>query len=410
MTYSVNEFGTLTTKFPSWSELESYLTSPDGGSFRVVGEGRYRIVRYVKGISDLRVPHGKWMRSVIWDTEENLPVCVAPPKAEKGEFTGELSQPALVQDFLDGMMINVFRSVHAPSELQIATRTQIGATGHFYSKKSFAQLFEEALAAMRMTKEDLLSLLATPTEMVPNIFASLILQHPEHRVVARCRSPHLWVVHTGAVQDNGCVTLNEECTHWPFKLQIPTHRIPAGTSVGTFFSDLCTTNGWFYQGLTVKDGFGKRWRLRNPTYLYLRALRGSEATAVERFLRLRSESKISEYLKHYSEDRPEFWTLEQKLRICTDQVYQGYCDVHKAREKKLEDLPWEIRPCVFKLHSLYLEQLRPKQEKVLKKHAVELVNNLPLYEQKRLLTPPLQGGLVRAAAALAASATSTVTP
>jgi hypothetical protein len=60
--------------------------------------------------------------------------------------------------------------------------------------------------------------------------------------------------------------------------------------------------------------------------------------------------------------------------------------VHKSHEKKLEDIPWAIRPCVFKLHSHYLEHLRPNNEKVYMKHAVELVNNLALYEQKRLLT------------------------
>ena len=408
MAFTTNEFAALHKQFPLWSQLESYLTSPDGGSFRVAGEGRYRVIRYVKGISDLRVPHGKWMRSVIWDTQTNLPVCVAPPKAEPGDLpTGMAVSTLQVQDFLDGMMINVYRTVENPSSLQIATRTQLGATGRFYSQKSFAELFDEALVAMRMTKDDILSLLATPTEMVPYHFASLILQHPEHRVVARCRSPHLWVVHTGAVHDGGEVSLNQDCTHWPFKLQLPSHRIPEGTSLEAFFSDLCATNGWFYQGLTLKDASGKRWRLRNPTYLYLRALRGSEATSVERFLRLRSESKISEYLKHYSEERQIFWDLEQKLRSVTEQVYAGYCEVHKAHEKKLEDLPWEIRPCVFKLHSLYLEQLRPNQEKLFKKHAVELVNNLPLYEQKRLLAPPPKGGLVLAAAALATAATQT---
>jgi hypothetical protein len=125
--------------------------------------------------------------------------------------------------------------------------------------------------------------------------------------------------------------------------------------------------------------------MRNPKYLYLRSLRGSEATSVERFLRLRSEGKVTEYLKHYTEDRQHFWDLEQALRKATQDVFASYCAVHKSHEKKLEDLPWAIKPCVFKLHSHYLEHLRPNNEKVYMKHVVELVNNLALYEQKRLL-------------------------
>jgi hypothetical protein len=138
---------------------------------------------------------------------------------------------------------------------------------------------------------------------------------------------------------------------------------------------------------------------------------------LERFLRLRAESKVSEYLKHYFEDREEFFQLEQTLRTKTREVFESYCQVHKSHEKKLEDLPWAVKPCVFKLHSHYLEHLRPNNEKVYMKHAVDLVNNLALYEQKRLLTAvgpatgPVAGavaagGLVAAAEALVALATS----
>ena len=97
--------------------------------------------------------------------------------------------------------------------------------------------------------------------------------------------------------------------------------------------------------------------------------------------------KVTEYLKHYTEDRQQFWDFEQALRKATQDIFQAYCDVHKSHEKKLEDVPWSMRPCVFKLHSHFLEHLKPRSEKVYMKHVVELVNNLALYEQKRLLVP-----------------------
>lgn len=395
MTYNVNTFRELLVSYPSWESFQAFLTSPEGGQIRCVGEGRYRVLRYVKGVSDLKSQHGKWMRSLIWDTEQHLPVCLAPPKAEKGEIpTGETVSYPLVQTFLDGTMINVFRTYSDPNTLQIATRTQIGAGGKFYTEKTFAQMFDEALQCMGSSRQHLLNLLANPTEMVPAIFASFVLQHPDHRVVSRCGAPHLWVVHIGAVHDDGLVSLNEDPEHWPLRWRIPSF-LPETTadlfksdeSLGIFFSDISNERGWFFQGMTVKDGKGNRWRLRNANYLYLRSLRGSEATSIERFLRLRSESKVTEYLKHYSEDRQAFWDFEQALRKATQDVFNAYCSIHKSHEKKLEDVPWAIRPCVFKLHSHYLEHLRPNNEKVYMKHAVELVNNLALYEQKRLLAP-----------------------
>lgn len=370
MSYSISIFSELRKSYPTWEALQTYLTSPEGGQIRSVGEGRYRILRYTKGISDLTA--SQWMRSVIWDTERHIPVCVAPPKAEKGE-TGE--NISFIQDFLDGIMINVFHTPSEPNVLQIATRTQLGAGGKFYSEKTFADMFDEACKTMRVTKDDILKLVPADG------FASLLLQHPEHRVVARCRNPHLWIIHSGSVDDNGVVNIDEVCSGWPAGFQLPIEQIqPSG------FADLCEQKGWFFQGCTFKDGKGKRWRMRNPNYLYLRALRGSESTSVDRFLRLRAESKVSEYLKHYSEDRQTFWDYEQTLRSKTQEVFQGYCDVHKAHSKKLDELEWCIRPCVFKLHAHYLEHLRPNNEKVYIKHAVELINNLPVFEQKRLLT------------------------
>jgi hypothetical protein len=384
MNYKLDIFRDLLVSYPTWESLQGFLGTPEGGNIRCVGEGRYRILRYAKGTSDLKTPYGKWMRSVIWDTEAHLPVSVAPPKAENGDVvTGEGVSYPLVQHFLDGIMINVFRTHAEPTTLQIATRTQLGASGKFYSEKTFAQMFEDALKAMGSSRQEILSRLAEPTEMVPNHFASFVLQHPEHRVVARCSSPRLFLVHTGAVHDDGSVSLNENPEHWPSNWRLPVATSEAVLS--TFFSDMCTQQGWFFQGLTMKDGKGNRWRMRNPKYLYLRSLRGSEATRAERFLRLRSENKVSEYLKHYAEDRQPFWDLEQALRKATQDVFAAYCSVHKSHEKKLEDLPWAIKPCVFKLHSHYLEHLRPNNEKVYMKHVVELVNNLALYEQKRLL-------------------------
>lgn len=400
--YTVSCFQTLIQSYPTWPELETFLISPEGGSFRISGEGRWKVIRYVKQAAELKQP---WMRSVIWDTQEHLPVCVAPPKAEKGDPTGEGKDYPLIQTFLDGVMVNAFRSFANPSQITFATRSQIGAGGRFYSEKTFEQMIEEALQAMGYTRADLLRFLAQPTEMVPNHFVSFVLQHPEHRVVARCRSPHLWVVHTGCVHDSGLVSVNEEPMHWPSRFQIP-GVYPGTSSLADFFAEQCSEKGWFFQGLVLKDGKGKRWRMRNPTYTYLRMLRGSEATALDRFLRLRAEKKISEYLKHYNEDRQIFWDLEQKLRDATDRVYQGYCDVHKARQKTLKDLPWSIQPCVFKLHSLYLEQLRPSDGKILKSHTVDLVNSLAVYEQKRLLLASEKpaSGLLAAAAALSQAA------
>lgn len=392
MSYTVPVFQTLKQKYATVNELETYLTSPDGGQMRVVNAGtRYKIFRYVKGVSDLKVETTRWFRSVIWDVETHMPVCVAPPKAEATEpSTGDGSSFALVQDFLDGTMINVFHSHTNPNVLEVATRTQLGAGGTFYSQKTFKQMFEEAVVASGYTEQDILNMLPAVSENNPYSFGSFLLQHPEHRVVTRSRSPRIWCVHIGSVSVDGTLRITEDLTgsSVPSKLYIPSYPVTGFRSqadLDSFFKGLVDGKGWFWQGLVLKDGKGHRWRMRNPNYTYLRGLRGSEATSEERFLRLRSERKIMEYLKHYTEERQAFSVLEGKLRNATSDIFQSYCSVHKSHEKKLADLSKPIQPFVFRLHAHFLEHLKPQGETVKMKDAVELVNNSALFEQKRLI-------------------------
>ena len=187
MSYNLSVFHTLGEKYPTFAELETYLRSPECGQLRSVstiasGSSPLVIFRSVKGVSDAKQEHVKWFRSVIWDTVTNRPVCVAPPKADTTPVpTGESSKLALIQDFLDGTMINVFRTFAEPDRLQIATRTSLGANGKFYGASSFEQMFNDALAVAGLNREKLCSLLPSPTEDKPSVFASFVLQHPEHR-------------------------------------------------------------------------------------------------------------------------------------------------------------------------------------------------------------------------------------
>lgn len=395
MSYSVSVFSELRSKFNTFSELQTYLTSADGGNLRIVnGDDRFKIIRYVKGTSDLKLPHTRWFRSVVWDVMANVPVCVAPPKAEStAPPTGEASQFLMIQDFLEGTMINVFRHASNPDKLVVTTRTQLGATGSFYSKKSFYEMFVNALAAQGMTEAAVAQKLPAVSEETPSSFASFLLMHPEHRVVRGCMRPSVDCIHVGTVHADGRVDMKENPQEFPFPIghefiQYPVTGFRSDADLESFFRTYCKTQPWYWQGLVLKDGQGHRWRMRNPNYLYLRELRGGEATAVERFLRVRSQRKVMEYLKHYREERKEFGALEGALRLATQAVFDAYKSVHKAHEKKLADINKSIQPFVFRLHAHYLEHLKPQGETVRMKDAIELVNNSALYEQKRLIAAP----------------------
>lgn len=391
MKYTVNTFQTLLSNHPN-ATLD-YLASQDGGNFRVIGSDRYRVVRYDKKATDMSAALAKWMRSTVWDSVANLPMCVSPPKAEKGDIPPSDSTPLVVQDFVDGTMINVV--VPVEGDAFIASRSQIGASGNFYSQRSFAELFTEALKEQGMTlpgKDVFKTVFGTATN-VHSYFVSFVLQHPEHRIVSRVSAPTLYAISMGYVSKNGAVTIEEITPESSVFSNLAVKSYPVtgfktDADSASFMASLQKNKGWFWQGLTFKSKDGSRWRMRNSNYMTLRALRGSEALPLDRWLRLRSNGLVMEYLKHYSEERQTFWNFEQKFRALTNEVYNGYVDVHKAHTKKLTDFPKNISPCIFRLHAHYLEHLKPAGESVKIRDCIDLINNMSLLDQRRLMTPP----------------------
>uniref|UniRef100_A0A6C0JUU3 T4 RNA ligase 1-like N-terminal domain-containing protein n=1 Tax=viral metagenome TaxID=1070528 RepID=A0A6C0JUU3_9ZZZZ len=397
MSVVLNHFESLRERYPTWAELKVFLTSPEGGALRVIesesGEP-YAIIRYVKGESRFNVPGTGLFRSVAWDTVNNRPVCMAPAKANEGSPPLNVNFVS-IQDFLDGVMIQAFVTAEEPTVLRIRSRTKMGANNGFYSSKTFNEMFVECLAAtpVRTTDTLLMHLRETMSEMnATSAFASFVLQHPEHRIVEKLHSPDLNIVHVGTVNATGAVVLCEHSSEWlpPLRrLQIPSYPVKmfhTDEDIQSLMRRTAVQNGFRWQGLVFKDGVGGRWRMRSPGYMLLRTLRGAEAGPVDRFLRLRREGKVTDYLKHYSDERKEFWVYETNLRQRTEDALMAYVAVHKAHTLKFAALPVEYKPVVHLLHVEYLNNLRAQKETVKLSHVIRVVNSLKEFEQRRLLS------------------------
>jgi hypothetical protein len=388
---SVNIFQSWANQYPSWEALKNYLTSEDVGvSIREFTDApSYAILRYVKGKTNFEShPELVWARSVVWNKDTHRPVCVAPRKANQG--LPPLNTKLSVETFVDGVMVNVFatRSVSGDISFHTTTRSQLNADGFFYSSKSFLVLFMEALKQRNIhSVNELFHKDILPSEEVPSVFLSFVLQHPEHRVVERVRTPVAYLVQHGGVRADGSVEFYPKhpvLSGW-YLSELINREFPTEKDIYQYLREQAYQRGWTWQGLVFKDEEGNRWRLRTSTYSLLRSLRGSEASPELRFLRLRSEGKMSDYLKHYHEDRQVFWNFEQKLRKETRAAYDAYIDVHKAHAKKLGDLENPIRTAVYLLHSHYLKDLRPQNQSVVLATAIELINSMPHWQQAQFL-------------------------
>lgn len=390
MNIPITYFKELKDTNATWDALKDSLVS-NGLRLITSSEVPFVVARYAKESSNNVV--NPLFRSVIFDSTTNTVVSFAPQKAFEG--APPVNTPfTQVEDFVDGCMLQVFMTTNDPNTIHLATRTQIGAMNAFYSKKTFAQLFEECLAMTPIrTMEALKNIMSAQLTAFGaySVFASFVIQHPEHRVVYKYKTPDLSMVHFGWTAIDGTVNLQEDSQSWDpqlKRLQIP--RYP----VESFASDEeCTAlmrrtavqNGFCWQGLVFKDGKGNRWRTRSTSYIMLRGLRGAEATSVERFLRLRKAGKVVDYLKHYSEERDDFWQLETTLRARTNDILRAYEAFAKMHSVSFTELPSAYKPGVHMLHALYLNTLRLEKVPVRLANVISIVNSMKTFEQRRLI-------------------------
>jgi hypothetical protein len=109
----------------------------------------------------------------------------------------------------------------------------------------------------------------------------------------------------------------------------------------------------------------QRWRFRNADHDRVRRdLRGTESNSFGRFLRLRANKRIQEYLRVYPEDSDEFQTFEGDYRAATKTLYAWYCRCHKEHSIAFKAMPKSVQPLVFGLHKHYLEKLKPASKTI----------------------------------------------
>ena len=389
MSFATNIFSDLTETFPTWDSLRMYLMSAEGGKLRVMTSDTddLAIIRYTKGVSDFSKPHVRWFRSVVWNKATNAPVCVGPVKAEKGN--AEPCVMVRVSDFLDGTMINAFRTEQG---IRLATRTSLDAKGTFYSDRSFAELFSDAFKALGGWQAFLESVLEVGQ------FASFVLQHPEHKTVLSIAQPRVYVAYTGSIKGDE-VSMTSLPSEWHDRLaafapQVYDEQCIFETHGDSYQMMRNQKLGYSWQGMVFQEVDGsRRWRIRNPAYTAVRALRGSESNAMERFLRLRNEGTVKKYLEHFRDENNQMWAFEKTLRERTGELYTAYTEMNKLKTKTMKQLPYCLRPHVYALHGLYLSTL-PKDgsraapgdvKPVLKDTVVNYVNRLALEEQLKLL-------------------------
>lgn len=390
---TLSVFADLIASHPSWPEFKVWLQEnepevdiieTEGSQYVILRNSREReaddpsssaAVEPSGPISEFR----QACRSVVWDTISNKPCCVSPFSARRDQKI-PIGQPLKVEDFVEGVMVNVFRC-KGDTETRISTRSRLDADGKFYSEKSFSVMFDEALEAKDSSLGDISGMIQGPDSLgVQATFMSLVLAHPEHRVVRTVEQANLWAIYRGVVLNDGTVEFYTQDlpSSWYPKVY-ETEFIPANWSeLKAYFDKVRSSKPWYWQGLVVHTGAGaERWRFRNGNHDRVRRdLRGTESNSLGRFLRLRSQKRVQEYLRIYAEDSEAFQGFEREYRGATKTLYAWYCRCHKEHSVNFKDLPKSVQPLIFEMHKYYLGALRPNQKSL---HLLEVITWITEY-------------------------------
>ncbi len=354
--YTIKYFSEWMANYANWTTLKAFITSEAGGQLKVIesADGKEAIIRYDKKSSNMNSETVRWCRSVVWDCINNRPLSVATPKAQENNDDLESKTDLRFEEFYEGVTLNVYRSSGGQ---RIASRTKFGATGNFYSNRSFADLYQDACTVKGISPD-----------LGINDFMCIMIQHPEHRIVSRIKAPNWIPLHAGRVFDDGTIEITD--------LTVPIEK-EEGT-LKEWFAKLTIKRGWEWQGLVIKDGKGCRWRLQSSVYRMVRALRGETPRIDERFFVLRSRGMIKTYLSYYPEDKQRYWEMESWLRLLTDQIFNLYCGVYKERSADFAEIPKMYQTHLSAIHSIYLGSLRTTNATVNKAVVRNYMNNLPV--------------------------------
>jgi len=109
----------------------------------------------------------------------------------------------------------------------------------------------------------------------------------------------------------------------------------------------------------------------------VRRLRGNKPKLQFRYLALRQQEKVRDYLKYYPEASQEFSAFREQVHGFTRQLHTNYVECYIRKEKPLTEFPYQFRTHMFNLHALYIEELRPAKKIITRSAVVEYVNELP---------------------------------
>ena len=338
------------------------------------------VLKYVKSkLTTENINSLGLFRSIVANKDGEI-VSFAPPKSIDYDVFSQSNEynDCYIQHFPEGTMINVFFDKYI-DDWQITTRSSIGAKCNFNmdSNITYRYMFLDAMNHRGLEFEDL----------DKSCCYSFVLQHPQNRIVVPISEPTLILTNKYKI-DNNQIFNNNSFNKMPKFSTLIMHNINDKSFKDSvnytgdnwrqlsdyFFSDNLP---YQFQGVMIWNTKGQRTKIRNSNYEKVKHLKGNSPKLQYHYYYLRQNGAVGDFLKYYPEYKGEFSDFRRELHKYTSQLYQNYIKCFIRKEKPLVEFPYQYKTHMFKIHELYLNDLKLDGKFVNKQVVMNYVNTLP---------------------------------
>ena len=365
----------LTIHLDQYFDIASLPNCPENLQYKTVireDTVKWYFLQYIKNnLCEANYKTTGLFRSVLTDGKKIY--VYSPPKALPfSSVKDDNYNDYILEELVEGTMINLFWNDYL-NEWDIATKNSLGGKYSFYqdNKKTFRTMFLEAMNNQQIEFD----------HFNKNLCYSFVLQHPDNRVVIPFNTARIVLIGLYKIEGTNVTVLDKLQCKVPNMLfpktleQYTDYKGSSWQDLKDYFNqmnlDYRITGTNIYSPST-----GLRSKLRNPTYEYVRRLKGNSPKIQFQYYSLRQVGKVGEFLKYYKEYRTTFSQLRNDLHQFTMQIWGNYKRCYVQKEKPLIEFPKKFRVHMFNLHQIYLNDLRELGHYISRQIVIKYVNSL----------------------------------
>ena len=333
-------------------ENPDYINKLKSDGFIVKNFNKYNL-KLIKYPYDKQIDinsYERFLKGCIIDTKLNKVIFIPPVKAEELNDINININEYKIQELYDGTMINLF---YHNNEWLLSTRSDIGLNNK-WSNKSFKQLFKEC-STINYDKLD------------KEYTYSFVMQHKENRNVSIVNENCIILVEV----HNKLLQLVDIDTIEPSGfLKVVNHKI---NNLNEYIniSNINNFNTFSWKGFTIKKD-GKRYNYLNEIFEQVKKLKVNSNNPLYNYIELYKNDNIQNFLFYFGEYLDLFNKYRMVFDVFLNDLYKHYVDNKINKSIKYDECPFQLKPLIYELHGLYLNDFKT----ISKKRVDEYVNSL----------------------------------